>query len=300
MQHKFMLQPYKGMKTRYTCPHCRQTKAFTRYINTETQEHLAEYVGRCNREVKCGYHYTPKQYFQDNPVPIKQGIPERPVRQTPPSYIDRELFKGSLQAFETNHLITFLSHVLGQSTAYQLAEKYFIGSSRHWPGATVFWQLDKKLRIRAGKIMLYNPTNGKRVKEPFSHITWVHRVLNLPDFNLQQCFFGEHLLAQPTRQVAIVESEKTALIAHAYEPNFIWLASGSLSNLTHEKCKVLQGRKVYLFPDINATDKWRLKAAELSSITRFIVSDELENIATDEDRQQGLDLADYLLRTERG
>lgn len=294
--HPFTLQPYKGMKTRYTCPNCRKTKTFTRYIDTETNQQLADHVGRCNREVKCGYHYTPKQYFQDNPAPLRSSVPYTPVQKKPVSYIDREVFKASLQAYEFNHLITFLSSFLGASTAYELAEAYFIGSSKHWAGATVFWQLDQKLKVRAGKIMLYNPANGKRVKEPFSHITWVHRVLNLPDFELQQCFFGEHLLTQSSKRVAIVESEKTALIASAFEPAFIWLASGSINQLTPEKCKVLQGRKVYLFPDINATDKWRLKARELSHITRFIVSDELEKIATDEDRQQGLDLADYLLR----
>ena len=24
-------------------------------------------VGKCNRLDKCGYHYTPRQYFEDNP-----------------------------------------------------------------------------------------------------------------------------------------------------------------------------------------------------------------------------------------
>jgi hypothetical protein len=29
-------------------------------------EHIHPSVGRCNRESNCGYHYTPKQYFQVN------------------------------------------------------------------------------------------------------------------------------------------------------------------------------------------------------------------------------------------
>jgi len=56
--------------------------------------------------------------------------------------------------------------------------------------------------------MLYSPTTGKRVKEPFNHITWVHKALKQPDFNLKQCLFGEHLLQDKTKPVAIVESEK--------------------------------------------------------------------------------------------
>lgn len=295
--HKFTLEPYKGMKTRYTCPNCGQKKAFTRYIDVESGEHLADHVGKCNREVNCGYHYTPKQYFQDSPREWRPTLtPQKPVATPPVSYIAKEVFSASLKAHESNHLITFLISALGESKTRQLIEEYYLGSARHWQGATVFWQIDTKNKVRTGKIMLYKPTTGKRVKEPFNHITWVHSALHLPDFHLQQCFFGEHLLNQSAKPVAIVESEKTALIAKAFEPGFIWLATGSLSNLTAEKCRVLHGRKVYLFPDVNAAEKWKTKARELSSIARFRVSDLLEEIASEEDRKHGLDLADYLLR----
>ena len=38
------------------------------YIYTENNnQYLSERVGKCNRLDKCGYHYTPKQYFTDNP-----------------------------------------------------------------------------------------------------------------------------------------------------------------------------------------------------------------------------------------
>lgn len=296
-EYQFTLQPYKGIKTRYTCPSCGQKKVFVRYIDTETGQQLADHVGRCNREINCGYHYSPKDFLQDNPaLPPPKPVRPKPLPKPPASYIGKDLFLASLKAHESNHLVTFLTNTFGEATTNQLIEAYFIGSSKHWPGATVFWQIDTRMRVRTGKIMLYNPTLGKRVKEPYSHITWVHSVLHLPDYQLRQCFFGEHLLKQSNKPVAIVESEKTALIAQAYEPAFIWLASGSLSNLTAEKCKVLSGRKVYLFPDVNATEKWQQKAHELAYITEFKVSDILEKIATDQDRQQGLDLADYLLR----
>ena len=29
--------------------------------------YLSDSVGKCNRLNKCGYHYTPRQYFADNP-----------------------------------------------------------------------------------------------------------------------------------------------------------------------------------------------------------------------------------------
>jgi hypothetical protein len=66
--------------------------------------------------------------------------------------------------------------------------------------------------------------------------------------------FGEHLLIDKTKPVAIVESEKTAVIASVYLPQFIWVAVGSLTNLNAEKCNVLKGRTVTLFPDLNGFD----------------------------------------------
>ena len=113
---------------------------------------------------------------------------------------------------------------------------------------------------------------------------------------MKQCLFGEHLLKDKTKSIAIVESEKTAVIASVYLPQFIWLAVGSLTNLTNEKCRVLAGRTVILFPDLNGFEKWSNKAKELSHITIFTVSDLLERKATDAERKQGLDLADYLIK----
>ena len=69
MQHRFILQPYKGLNTRFRCPNCQHnSKTFVRYIDTETNQHIHDNVGRCNREDKCGYHFTPKQYFQKNGI----------------------------------------------------------------------------------------------------------------------------------------------------------------------------------------------------------------------------------------
>ena len=59
---------------------------------------------------------------------------------------------------------------------------------------------------------------------------------------------------------------------------------------------MLKGRTVILFPDLNAFDKWSNKAKELSQLAIFTVSDLLERKATEAEREQGLDLADYLTR----
>ena len=301
--HRYILEPYKGMNTRYRCPNCQQRdKTFSLYIDTETGEHIHPTVGRCNRESNCGHHYTPKQYFQDNNISLDTPQPKayKPRPVTPPpmpvSFVPVEIFKPSLKAHETNHFVQFLINLFGVEVASQLVSRYFIDTSKHWNGATVFWQIDTQGKVRTGKIMLYNPTTGKRVKNLELPVYWVHKALKQPEFELRQCLFGEHLLIDKTKPVAIVESEKAAVIASVYLPQFIWLAVGSLTNLNAEKCSILKGQTVTLFPDLNGFDKWSSKAKELSHLTIFTVSDLLERKATEAEKKQGFDLADYLIK----
>ena len=304
-EYKYILEPYKGMNTRYRCPTCQQRdKTFSLYIDTETGEHIHPTVGRCNRESNCGQHYTPKQYFQDNNIsfdtPQPKAYKPRPVtpQPKPVSFIPVEVFKASLNptAFEANHFVQFLINLFGVEVASQLVNRYFIATSKHWNGATVFWQIDTQGKVRTGKIMLYSPTTGKRVKNLEIPVYWVHKALKQPEFELRQCLFGEHLLIDKIKPVAIVESEKTAVIASVYLPHFIWVAVGSLTNLNAEKCSILKGRTVILFPDLNGFDKWSSKAKELSHLTIFSVSDLLERKATETEKKQGFDLADYLIK----
>ena len=303
--HQFTLEPYKGMKTRHVCPGCGKKDVFVLYIDQANGEPLAATVGRCNREINCGYHYKPGQYFEDNKhllegqTPIRWNPPP-PEPPKPPSFIDIEIFKASRAGYDQNNFIIWLQSLFDGTTAAGIIARYHLGTSKHWPGATVFWQIDKAGNVRSGKIMGYDPTTGHRIKEPQPQITWVHKALKLEPFNLQQCYFGEHLLKlEPGKAVAMVESEKTAIVASAYLPNFIWLAVGSLINLNIQKCKPLAGRKVVLFPDLNGFEKWSQKATELQKAipgTRFDVSDMLERNATETERQSGLDLVDFLIK----
>jgi hypothetical protein len=298
--YTYILEPYRGKNTRHICPGCQQRdKTFALYIDTNTGEPIHPSVGRCNREGKCGYHYTPKQYFQDNPGQQKSPEPFRmpPItpKPKPVSFIPVDTFKASLKGYNGNHFVKYLINLFGMETAGELVSKFFIGSSDYWEGATIFWQIDRQGKIRTGKIMLYSPTTGKRVKEPFNHINWVHTVLKQAEFGLSQCLFGEHQLKDNSKPVAIVESEKTAIIASVYFPQFIWLAFGGIG-FSPDKCQSLKGRKVILFPDLKGFEKWNTKAKELSHLARFQVSDLLERKATEAERMEGLDLADYLIR----
>lgn len=310
INYKYILEPYNGMKSRFVCPYCNSNKkTFVRYIDNETGQHLADHVGKCERVESCGVHYTPKQYFTDNSISIDK-IPRKPTAPTIQpkpqkeiSFIPVEVFNKSLQPdkdisdiAEGNNFIQYLIGLFGVEVASDLIKKYCIGTSKHWSGATVFWQTNIQGNVRAGKIMLYNATTGKRIKEPFNHITWVHKALRIDNFNLKQCFFGEHLINNSLQPVAIVESEKTAIIAAGYLPQFTWVAAGNKEGLNIDKCNVLKGRRVVLFPDLKAFDKWSSKAKEFTHIADFTVSDLLETKASEADKQHGFDLADYLIK----
>ena len=67
-QYRYQLERYRGRSTRHVCPQCGRKNVFTRYIDTYNNNiYINDIVGKCNRLDKCGYHYTPHQYFTDNP-----------------------------------------------------------------------------------------------------------------------------------------------------------------------------------------------------------------------------------------
>lgn len=112
------------------------------------------------------------------------------------------------------------------------------------------------------------------------------------NWTVTQCLFGEHLLSKyPAKKVALVESEKTAIICSAFLPQYIWIATGGKSQL-NDRIKVLKGRNVIAFPDRDAISAWRKDAVKFPDIrltvSSLINSVEMENNST-------ADLADWII-----
>ena len=224
-----------------------------------------------------------------------------PTERRKPSLIESKTVSQTLHSYHLNNLYLFLRSKFGAEEAERLIGAYRVGTSKHWPGSCVFWQTDINGSVRTGKVMLYDAETGKRIKQPFNHVTWVHSLLKLPDYNLRQCFFGEHLLPMNRdKPVAIVESEKTALVAAYYLPEYVWLATGGKTGcINADALRVLRGCQVILYPDIGATDQWRQKLSLLRSLgIEASIFNFLEEVATDDERTAGLDIADYLLQIE--
>lgn len=310
MDYRYKLESYTGRNSRHTCPGCKKPHQFTRYINSDTGIAVASHVGKCNRINKCGYHYTPKQYFHDNGItypdrylgdlngqaktflPLLRGdAAGRGVKV--PDYISKAIFLRSLSSYENNNFIKYLHERFDAETVNQLIRDYHIGTSSLWNGGTtVYWQVDIEDNVRTGKLIKYQAESGKREK---NKTNWAHTVLGLHDFNLKQCLFGEHLLNLfPHKTIGIVESEKTAILASVFLPGLLWLASGGANGLSKDKIKVLIGRKVILFPDASETGHIYESWKEIANKYGFACSDFIEKNATNEQKAQGIDIADML------
>ena len=71
-EYRFHLQKYRpGSKT--ACPKCGRKACFTRYIDEAGEISFPGNVGICDHINSCGYHYTPKEYFRDNPT-VKEKL----------------------------------------------------------------------------------------------------------------------------------------------------------------------------------------------------------------------------------
>ena len=57
MKYRYSLE--KGSK-KFTCPECEDKRSFKRYIDIDTEKYLGTDIGRCDHEIKCGYHRSPK------------------------------------------------------------------------------------------------------------------------------------------------------------------------------------------------------------------------------------------------
>ena len=112
----------------------------------------------------------------------------------------------------------------------------------------------------------------------------------------------------PHNPIALVEAPKTALIGSIYfglpdnPNNYLWLAVYNKSSLNYAKCKALKNRKVVLFPDTSKDaitfNEWKEKAEKIQEQlpnSTFEVSEMLEQLATDKQKEKGIDLADILI-----
>ncbi len=260
---------------------------------------------------------SPQSTFTKNKLNIREEIE---TETPPPVFIPKEVFNQSLNHYSENNFVEFLHTLFEPCITNMLIDKYYIGTSKYYSGATVFWQVDETGNIRYGKVMGYNPLTGKRIKEPFPQFTSINKAIikkhekaktTPPDWVLKydeqspkpQVLFGLHLLnSDLNKPVAIVESEKTAIVASVFIPCFIWMALGGkvvekfkeIPETLKEKFKPLAGRRVLLIPDHGAVEDWQYLAGVIYDIAKVSVTDLINTMAKDYQLPDKSDLCDYL------
>ena len=195
--------------------------------------------------------------------------------------------------------------LFGEVKAKELVQRFYIGSSSYWKGSTVFWLIDEKMNIAGGQVILFDE-NGKTRRGEIRYNSWVHTALaqkfgqTIPKWLRDYIdhspkypsLFGLHQLNKEpkTKPIGVVEAAKTAIIASAFFPEYIWMAIGSMSYLNQKRIEPLKGRNITLFPDKGAYQKWKLKAELMNQFANINVSNLLER----KEAQAGSDIADYL------
>lgn len=322
----------KGSR-KHSCPACGR-KSFVRYIDTQTGEYLPSQYGRCDHEQSCGHHLNPyKDGYgrQNGDTHSRVWLPHRlqaPPKQQPtaaPVTIPDEVYRpfealGDSSVFARNlrHNVPFPFLDTDISKVVRL---YRLGAvpGGNLAGAVCFPFIDTNGGIRAVQVKQFNEANHT------TNTTFLHAMLRgcgggwVQDYERQEkrvtCLFGAHLLkAYPHNPVALVEAPKTAIVGTLYwgfpdesENNPVWVAVYNKSSFTYDKLNVLEGRRVEVFPDLSKVadggnhgatfEEWERKAEALVAAHPMLVFDfngYLEQVATDEQRAAGLDLADFL------
>lgn len=256
---------------------------------------------------------------------IKPKKKKQAAKPSPPvDFIPLELYDPLLDEslFPQNNYFIFLSSLFGEEKVLNHFRSRGLGTSsvfRNDNGyAVTFPYFDREGRLRQVKAVAYNPETGKRIKNGHSKIMAIGKdLLNNDEANLSNCFYNEiELSERPTAPVMIFESEKTADILSLFNPEgFIYLAAGGQNGCkwyTPEDIQrvatLLKGREVILMPDLHngikkkpdektPFESWTAKAAELRKAGLDVIcSDDLEQIASEEDRNEKLDYADFVIR----
>ncbi len=251
----------------------------------------------------------------------KTKVINKKKRFLPKIVLERTLKNYEYNAFIQN-LLSNVSFPFDGSDIEQIISLYYLGTIKdgYYSNAITFPFIDQFLNVQAIQLKQFDKENRtkktgfihsmvkshlKREKKPIPR--WLEEYSN--NDNFVGCLFGEHLLSRyPNNPIALVEAPKTAIYGTLYfglpdnHENFLWLAVYSLKSLKCEKCKALTNRDVILFPDASVDGEafklWSKRAEELNDYipsSNFEVSNLLEKYATDEEKKNGADLADYLI-----
>lgn len=277
-------------------------RKFTNALHTSNKVGIASFIYMCRQ-----YGIDTNRFYIKDSVdyaqPIVTHVNSKP-KEVIPVAIQREYVLRSLDRNLQSDFVFYLeTQVADVERIVAVVNDYQLGVTKE--GHVIYWYIDKDESVRMGKVMKYK-TDGHRDKifTPLSIPKELSKCGKLKaDYTIKQTLFGEHLLRHSQnadKTICIVESEKSAVICSLCIPDALWLATGSKGNLQDGRMSAAKGHKVILFPDTDSDRQtynlWCKRADELNAKGWQIqVCDYLEKMATPEQREAKIDIADLLI-----
>ncbi|MBT7350621.1 hypothetical protein HN803_07630 [candidate division WWE3 bacterium] len=236
------------------CPHCSRNKVW-RYFEGF---HGDERFGRCERINSCpsgGNVYYPDRTSKR--TYLKEVIEVRNKQ----AFIPQMYYRNIMLDMSSNFHV--FCRKLGISNDHLV--KWGVGTDN---GKTVFFFINHKKEIVNKKVGRYHK-DGKRDKE-----FGFYSMRQPPKkYKYQLCLYGEHLI--DGLDIAIVESEKTAILASWVYPNYSWVACSSANGLSDgsngsaDRISILKDRKVIWVCD---ADKAGRSNSSINNLVRYNIN----------------------------
>jgi hypothetical protein len=272
MKGKFIYKFEKSPAKKGQCPNCKYKNCFRYYIGLDRE------FGICERINSCGYFKRPNM-SSGNGQPVNTKVIEPLIK-----YLEKEYCQLLIDD-QSSNFHKFCQHDNLKIPKTHL-EKWNIGSlynerSKIVETVYIYQNHSKYLNVRHFEYSIEGKRN--KSKNPYS--------LKAPGKNLKYsfCLFGEHLLTSE-KIICIVESEKTAVIASYFYPQFDWLATGGKSGLTDEKIPILFNRIVYYLNDADEAGK---KNSTIKKLTAHEINFKIIDLFPN--RNDGYDIADAIM-----
>lgn len=180
---------------------------------------------------------------------INEGSDEEEVKYVSEKNILRLMEKDAHEGCKRidNNLYNFLCSVFPVSSVDKAFDAYRVGTLGN---TCIFWKTKRDGRVCNDNRIVYLE-NGRRNKERNAY-----RVFKTSEGFTSKGYFGWHLVSlSGSREVCVVESEKSALICSIAFPDKTWIACAGMNQLHYI------GKKWKLYPDYaeEAIEMWRGK-----------------------------------------
>lgn len=265
---RFFLEKYSGPKSRFTCPKCGRKGEFVRYVD-ENGRYFGDDIGRCNREIKCGYHKKPN------------GVVSMSMAAAIENYDMSIMSINLFQKFKTtkDNPIYPLMNRFGIDENYM--REWGITDDLTFSDGVVYWEFVNSCTIQGAVRIRYDKRTCKRRHDKPS--TYINKHYGYGVYH-RRYPFGYHKLRYD-RPAIMVESQKTAVVMSRLFPQYDWLATCG-SGVDQIAPRLFDLPVVCLCPDKGKEMQWAEKAKKYNWKVLFLPNSV---------KKDNYDLLDYII-----